>query len=405
MKSFDFKKTMSTMARERLEVSAIGSMIKLVIEHGAISFTAGEPSADLLPADLLAEAFEGVFDDAAQLGYYRSDLGHVEFRDWIVEWMRRDGLIPGWVKTENIMMTCGSQEGISLAGEALIDPGCYVLVESPTYMETLLTFRKQGAVCLGVPIDEDGIDIGALEDILRMKKIRFLYSIPNFQNPSGNTATLERRKEVLALLQKYDVPLLEDDPYHYLSYDSATPASYICLAGDDARVVYLGSFSKIVAPGVRCGWMVVPDSLIAEITSLRVNSCLGLPTMVQQGMLNLLTRLDLESYIGRLCSAYAGRRDALLSALDAHLSGEGLVHNRPLGGFFIWGRLEGIKDMSDFSRYAVVNEKIGVIPGSVFFVPGAEDPSSVRFSFAKVDKAKAEEGSARLARAIKSYRS
>jgi 2-aminoadipate transaminase len=405
MKSFDFKNAMSTMARERLEVSAIGSMIKLVIEHGAISFTAGEPSADLLPTNLLAEAFGGVFDDAAQLGYYRSDLGHVEFRDWIVEWMRRDGLIPDWVKTKNIMVTCGSQEGINLAGEALIDPGCYVLVESPTYMETLLTFRKQGAICLGVPTDGDGIVIDALEDILRREKIRFLYSIPNFQNPSGNTTTLERRKEVLALLQKYDIPLLEDDPYHYLSYDNTPPASYISLAGDDARVIYLGSFSKIVAPGVRCGWMVVPDSLIAEITSLRVNSCLGLPIIVQQGMLNLLTRLDLESYIGRLCSVYAGRRDALLSALDTHVSGEGLVHNRPLGGFFIWGRLEGITDMTDFARYAVVNEKIGVIPGSVFFVPGTEDPASIRFSFAKVDKAKAEEGAARLARAIKSYRS
>jgi 2-aminoadipate transaminase len=380
-------------------------MIKLVIEHNAISFTAGEPSEDLLPADILKSAFGRIFEDTSLLAYYRSDLGHIELRKWICEWMRGDGLTPDWVRPENIMMTCGSQEGISLAGEALIDPGSYVLVENPTYMETLLTFRKQGAVCVGVPIDEGGIVVEELEEILRRKKVRFLYSIPNFQNPSGYTAAAERRKSVLEVLRKYDVPLLEDDPYHYLSYDGDTPVSYIRLAGDDARVIYLGSFSKIVAPGVRCGWMVVPDALMQKITCLRVNSCLGLPVIVQSGLLNMLSSLDMGSYLNKLRSVYRQRRDGLQAALDTHLKGLGLSRNYPAGGFFIWGKIDGITDMMDFARYAVIQEKIGVIPGSVFFVPGAEDFSSVRFSFAKVDGARAEEGARRLARAVKSYRS
>lgn len=404
MRSYDFASALSAMARERLETSAIGEMIKLVTQHDALSFAAGEPSTELLPIDLFKKSFTGVFDDPAQLGYYWSDLGHIALRDWIVKWMKRDGLVPDWVSSDNIMMTCGSQEGISLAAEALIDPGSYVLVENPTYMETLLTFRKQGAVCIGVPIDEQGIIPEELEGILRKKTVRFLYSIPNFQNPSGYTATIERRRQILEILRKYNIPLVEDDPYHYLSYDGSPPPSYIKLADDDKRVVYLGSFSKILAPGIRCGWMIVPDSLMQKVISLRVNACLSLPILVQQGLFNMVIGLDMKKYTSNLSSLYRIRRDGILKALDTHLRDLGLLYNKPKGGFFIWGKLKVIDDMMDFARYSIVHEKVGFIPGSVFYVAGVEDTSSIRFSFAKVDEAEANEGAKRLAKAIRSYR-
>ncbi|MDR1471462.1 MAG: PLP-dependent aminotransferase family protein [Synergistaceae bacterium] len=403
MESYNFERALSSMARERLEVSEIGEMIRLVIAHGAISFAAGEPSADLVPSALLKEAFADVFDDPSQLGYVGSVLGHVGLREWIAGWMRGDGLLPDWAGARDIMITCGSQEGISLAGEALIDPGSYVLVESPTYMEALLSFRKQGAVCVGVPTDEDGIVVSELEDILRRKRARFLYTIPNFQNPSGNTSSAARRREVLDVLRGYDVPVIEDDPYHYLSYDGGTPPTYISLSGDDKRVVYLGSFSKIVAPGIRCGWMVAPDSLMSRISALRVNACLDLPSVLQRGLQNLMSAIDVSVHIERLCSVYRRRRDSLIEALDSNLSGLGFSRNHPRGGFFIWGNVEGIRDMTDFARHAVANEKIGVLPGSIFFAPGSGDETSIRLSFAKTDEAQAKEGSARLARAIKNY--
>ena len=404
MVSYNFERALSSMARERLEVSEIGEMIRLVKKHGAISFTAGEPSEDLMPALQLKEAFRDVFDDPSLLGYAGSVLGYAGLREWIRGWMRDDGLLPDWASASDVMITCGSQEGISLAGEALIDPGSCVLVESPTYMEALLSFRKQGAVCIGVSTDEHGIVIKSLEAILKSKNIRFLYSIPNFQNPSGNTASEERRREVLDVLRRYDVPMIEDDPYHHLSYDGETPPTYISLSGDDARVVYLGSFSKIVAPGIRCGWMIAPASLMTRISSLRVNACLDLPSVLQRGLLNYLSRLDVKGHIEELNSVYRRRRDALLLALDTHLSGVGFRHNRPGGGFFIWGNVTGIADMTDFARYAVAGEKVGVIPGNVFFAPGAADQTSIRLSFAKNDEAQAEEGCVRLARAVKSYR-
>ena len=400
-----FAGVLSSMAKERLEVSAIGEMITLVIKHGAISFTAGEPSTDLLPVEALKKGFSTAFDDPSLLGYYWTPLGNLGLREWTCDWMRSDGLIPDWVNPDNIMTTCGSQEGISLAGEAMIDAGSYVLVESPTYMETLLTFRKQGATCLSVPVDEDGIDIAELERVLSQKQVRFLYTIPNFQNPSGYTATVERRMQVLEVLRKYNVPLLEDDPYHYLSYEGEPPTTYLKLAGDDMRVIYLGSFSKIIAPGMRTGWMVVPDSLMPKIKCLRVSSSLGMSITMQQGLLNTLKATNMKEHIASLCSAYRARRDGMLEALDSTVRELGLEYNRPKGGFFIWGKLDGISDMMDFARYAVCNEKIGVVPGSVFFAPGAEDPTTMRLSFAKVDAKKAAEGAERLAKAIKGYRS
>lgn len=403
MGGFDFSTSMSSMARERLETSAIGEMIKLTAENEAISFTAGEPSADLLPMDELKAAFSEVFDDAAKFGYYWSDLGHIELRRWIFDWMCRDALLPNWVTPEHIIMTCGSQEGLNLAAEALIDPGSIVAVESPTYMETLLTFRKQGAVCIGVRMDESGIVPEALEDLLRCRHVRFLYSIPNFQNPTGYTASAERRLEVLAILRRHDIPLLEDDPYRHLSYEGPPPASYISLAGDDARVIYLGSFSKIIAPGVRTGWMVVPDSLVDKMAQLRVNACLGLPIFVQDGLWRMLLSMDIGERLSKLRNAYRVRRDGLLAAFGEFLGDTDFSFNSPSGGFFVWGKLPGVDDMADFARYAVLQEKVGVVPGRVFYVPGDEDESTMRFSFAKTDPETARDGAQRLARAIKSY--
>ena len=400
---FDFSDSLSTMAKERLESSAIGEMIKLVVSNKAISFTAGEPSSELLPVEQLKEAFKGVFDDPAKLCYYWSDLGHIELREWICDWMRKDGLSAKWVKPENIMMTCGSQEGISFAAEAFIDPGSYVLVENPTYMETLLSFRKQGATCIGVPIDENGIIIDELKKIIEQKKVRMLYTIPNFQNPTGYCTSRERREKVIELLSEHGIPILEDDPYHYLSYDKETPPTYMSLAGDHACVIYLGSFSKIVAPGLRCGWMVLPDQIVSKIISLRVNANLSLPILVQDGLFNMLQKIDLEAHINDLRDVYRKRRDDLCAAFEEYIVPLGERINKPEGGFFIWGNLDGIPDMFEFAKYAVKEFKVGVIPGSVFFVPGTSDQSAIRFSFAKVDKKNAVEGAKRLVAAINAY--
>ena len=401
-----FFNTLSTMARERLEETPIGSMIKLTIENQAISFTAGEPSRDIYPLDELKEAFGKVFDDISLLAYYPEDFGLRELREWITDRMKKDNMAPDWVKAENILLTNGAGEAIDLVAEAFIDPGCTVITEAPTFTETLLAFRKQGAQCLGIPMDDDGIIPEEMEKLLVERKPRILYTIPNFQNPSGRTTTLERRRAVLALATKYDIPVFEDDPYHYLSYDKEPPMTYLALAGDNKRVIHANSFSKVVAPGMRTGWAVIPDEVIPHFTSLRVNAGLTRPAIIQKGIYNYLSSTDFEARINFLRDTYRTRRDGMMAAINKHLVPMGIKTNNPAGGFFLWGQADGIDDMTRFARYAVKEKKIGIIPGNAFYTADEAkyDTKSFRISFAKVDPATAEEGIKRLAEAFRDYK-
>lgn len=402
---FTFRDQLSTMARERLEPSEIGVMIKLAIDNGAISFTAGEPSADIYPIDELKSAFTTMFDDDRLLAYAHEDFGLRGLREWIVARMKADGLAPEWVRAENVLLTNGAGEAIDLISETLIDPGCTVLVESPTYTETLLTLRKQGANCVSVASDDDGLIPEEFDRMLATRKVRFLYTIPNFQNPSGRTSPLERRRAILEIAAKHGVPIVEDDPYHYLSYDGEPPATYLSLAGDDQRVIHTNSFSKLVAPGMRCGWAVVPDAIIPQLNAFRISAGLGRPEVMQKGLLNYLSAIDFAKRRAFLCDTFRKRRDGMLSSIERHLAPLGIKTNRPKGGFFLWGEAEKAGDMRDFARFAVTEKKIGIIPGSAFYTQdeAAKGAKAFRISFAKVSPERAEEGVRRLAEAFKEF--
>lgn len=404
--NFDFRYQLSTMAKERLDPTEIGIMIKLAIQHKAISLTAGEPSSDLYPTEELKKAFATIFDDLTLLGYAKEDYGLRELRDWITDRMRADGMIPDWVTSDNILLTNGAGEAIELVAETLIDPGCTVLVEAPTFTETLLTFRKQGANCVGVPSDDDGIIPEEFEKLLRSRSVRFLYTIPNFQNPSGRTSPLERRKAILDIARRYDVPIFEDDPYHYLSYDGEPPATYIKLAGEDRRVLHSNSFSKLVAPGVRCGWLVVPNAIIPHLNAFRVSAGLTRPAILQKGLHSYLSATDFGKRVEFLRAAYRERRDGMMRAIEKHLAPLGVRTNFPKGGFFIWCEAGFIDDMASFARFAVEQKKVGIIPGSAFYTidEAKNDRHSFRLSFAKVAPETADEGLRRLAEAFMEYK-
>ncbi len=404
---FVFRDQLSVMAKERLEPSEIGEMIKLTIENDAISFTAGEPSPDIYPLDELKESFKNVFNETSLLAYYKDDFGLIELREWIADRMAVDGIAPEWVSKDNILLTNGAGEAIQLVSEALIDPGSIVLVESPTYTESLLTFRKQGAQCISVPSDDNGIVPEALEDVLSKRRVRFLYTIPNFQNPSGRTSPQERREEILRIVENYNVPILEDDPYHYLSYDRVPPDSYLKLAGEDKRVIHTNSFSKTVAPGMRCGWAVIPSSLIKQMNALRVSAGLTRAAIVQKGLVNYLKSIDFNERVNFLCDTYRVRRNGMMKAIADHLDPLGIKTNYPSGGFFVWAEVPFIDDVKSFARFAVVEKKIGIIPGSAFFTQDEahKGNNSFRISFAKVSPEVAQDGMLRLADAFDNYSS
>ncbi|MDR1651185.1 MAG: PLP-dependent aminotransferase family protein [Synergistaceae bacterium] len=397
----EFSGILSNAARERLGRTEIGEMISLSAKHGAISFGAGEPSPEMFPVEEMSEAIREALREPDVWGYYHDDYGDPSLREWIADRMFRDGLSPSWVSARSILITNGGGEAVNLASGALIDPGAVVLVESPTYTESLLTFRARGAVCVSVPSDDEGIVPEELERIVSYTPARFLYTIPNFQNPSGRTTSAERRVRILDVARRAGIAIVEDDPYHYLSYDGPAPESYLRLAGDDARVIHCSSFSKIVAPGLRVGWMTAPPELEDIFRSLRVSAGLGRPLAIQRGLRRYLDRVDFPGRIERLRSEYRGRRDMMTELCRRYLTPVGVRTNRPGGGFFIWAETPGAREgfsSRDFARRAV-ERGICVVPGTAFYPSGGGE-RAFRLSFAKSSGEAMEEGMRRLSRAF-----
>jgi 2-aminoadipate transaminase len=389
---------------DRVQPSVISEMMYLVKERKALSFTAGEPSVDLFPLDGLKEAFARAFEDPSTLSYHPDNAGLKALREWIVQWMVEDKLLPPWVSAGNIILTNGSQEGVNLIAEALVNPGDTVMVESPSYPEAMGTFRKEGARFVSVPVDKDGPDLNAMEELLQRERVKCFYTIVNFQNPTGCTTSDDRKARVLELARSHGFFVIEDDPYRNLRLEGEPTDSYIRMAGSYDRVIYLGSFSKILAPGLRCGWVVAPSGLASKLVELRVSIEISLSALVQKAVYEFLSRTDMKSHLGSLRSVYKKRRDALVSALREHAVPLGVRFDVPKGGFFLWGEIADVKDIYELAKFAILEEGVGFIPGKPFFPDGAGPEGCVRLSYAKVSPEEAKEGAIRLSRAIQKFR-
>jgi len=390
---------------KRLTLSVIGEMMAFIAKEQAISLTAGEPFEDLYPADALRESFGKALEGPPSMYAYSNERSGIpELREWISTWMHSDGLAPSRVTGENVFITSGSQEGLHFLAECFVEPGTTVLVESPSYPEALIAFRKEGARFVDVPLDPDGPNIEALGSILAQERISFFYTIPTYQNPTGYVTCDAKKRAVLDLARKYGFFILEDDPYRHLSYGQAPGSTYLSLAQGDDLVLYMGSFSKIVAPGLRIGWVVAPDEVMQTLLRLRIVSNLCLPVFNQLALMNYLRSLDLDAWLGKLRNAYRLHRDALAKGLREEGQPQGLEFNIPEGGFFIWGRIPWIRDMHAFSRFAVLEEKVGVLPGNTFFINPSCGKDTLRLSFAKTPPHVAAEGCRRLGRALRAYR-
>ncbi len=390
---------------DRLEDSAIAAIMKVAAAEKALSLAAGEPFGALYPIGHLQGSFRRVLSsDLPVWGYSNTRSGVPLLREWIAEWMSGDGLTPEWVTPDNLFITNGSQEGIYLLSECFLDPGDAVLVESPSYPEALGVFQKSGAECLGVPLLSDGPDMEALETVLARKKVKFFYTIPTFQNPSGFTTSDEKKRRILDLAKKHDFLVLEDDPYRNISFDGHPGGTYLKAAGDDRRVIYLGSFSKIIAPGLRCGWIISPEEVIEKLLKFRIMGTLCLPEMIQYAIVDFVKGIDLPEHLKALSETYRQHRDALFSSLREHAGPEGLEITAPGGGFFLWGCVPWISDMSEFAFFAIRNEKVAVIPGNIFFPERGHGMDTIRLSFSKVIPSMAREGSKRLGEALRKFR-
>jgi DNA-binding transcriptional MocR family regulator len=354
-----------------------------------ISLARGVPAPECVPAEELAEcARAAVQADGATILSYGSAGGYGPLRRWIAE---KHGVSPA-----RVVLTNGSLQGFALLAQVVAAGGERVLVEAPTYDRPLRILGSLGAEVAPVRCDEDGLDIDALESELRHgRRPAFLYVIPTFQNPTGRTLSLERRRRLVELAAEHDLLVLEDDPYGAIRFEGEAPPTLFELDGG-ARVAFSGSFSKTVAPGIRVGYFVLPERLAHAVESAAASTYITPALLSQATVHEFLRRGHLERNVRLVCSLLGARRDALLEALDGQLGGTGARWSRPEGGYFLWLDLPGGKNARAVLHAA---QAIGVsfIAGPDFYPWAGGGLSSARLAYSFASPAQLREAVRRLA--------
>lgn len=366
--------------------------------HPVISFAMGSPAHDALPlAPLRAiadELFEGQIADA--LGYGPTE-GEASLRAALRAWLAASGSPVG---EEELLITAGGTQGLDLVCKLFVDPGDLVAVEDPTYPNGTAIITGYEGCPLRCPMDEQGLRIDRLGELMRRGgRPKLIYVIPNFQNPSGGTLSAERRRELLALAERWDALILEDDPYGQLHFGAPPPPSLWQMGRASGRVVAVNTFSKILAAGLRVGWVQAPASVIRRMIAAKqgLDTCANV--LGQRLIAGFLGRGLLVPHLAGLRALYQARRDAMLAALDRDFGNlPGVSWQRPAGGFFLWFSLPpGLSAEKLFPL--ALEEGVAFVPGSAFLAPGAAG-NSLRLCFAHPDPLAIEDGVRRLRRAV-----
>jgi 2-aminoadipate transaminase len=380
--------------------SAIRELLKVVQQPGTISFAGGMPAPELLPVDVVREASQRVLaEQGRQALQYGTTEGYLPLRAWIANSMGHAGVT---FNEDNVLIITGAQQGADLVGRLLLNPGDRVVVESPTFLGALQAFNAYQVVCVSVPVDEDGLQLEVLEDVLTTGP-RFVYTIPTFQNPSGVTLSRERRCALVQMAARAGVPILEDDPYRHLCYEGGQLPLLLaldaacCEAGGEwelqGNVIYLGSFSKLLGPGLRVGWAVAPEAVIRRLVQVKQGVDLHTSLLVQMIVYEVVRGGFLEGQMPRLCSAYRERRDVMLTAMARHFP-PGVSWTRPRGGLFLWVTLPPSLNVEELLA-AALRRKVAFVPGTPFYA-GGQGPSALRLNFSYPRPEQIETGIQRL---------
>ena len=387
------------LARRLSEVtsSPVRDLLALLDRPEVLSFAGGLPAPELFDLDGLRTAFESVLatDAGRRHLQYAPTEGNRDLRALVAARMTGRGLP---TTADELLVTTGSQQALTLVAAALLDPGAVVAVEEPTYLAALQCFGLAGARIVPVRSDDDGIDPDALADVLERERPALVYLVPTFANPTGRTLPLERRAAVAELAARHGVWLVEDDPYGELRYRGEPVPSLAAQPGAEDHVVHLGSFSKIGSPGMRLGWLRAPSAVRRALTVAKQATDLHTSTIDQAAAAAYLAATDLDAHVDRLRAAYRERRDAMVAALPAVLPA-GSTWTDPDGGMFVWVRLPGDVDTAELLRTALAHD-VAFVPGAPFFA-GAPDRSTLRLSFTTNTPAQIAEGMARLGRALR----
>ncbi|TQJ54857.1 aminotransferase-like domain-containing protein [Streptomyces sp. SLBN-115] len=360
-----------------------------------INFAGGLPAPELFDREGVAAAFRYVLEEApAQALQYATTEGEPSLREGLAARTTARGLP---TTADDLLVPTGSQQALSLLATALLDPGDTVLVEEPCYLAALQVFGLAGARIVAVPGDEDGLDPEALADLVVRERPKLLYTVPTFQNPTGRTLPAERRAAVAAVAARHGLWIVEDDPYGELRYDGERVPWIAAHPDARDRTVLLGSFSKVMAPGIRLGWLRAPAELRRACVVAKQAADLHTPTVNQLAAARYLTAFDLDAHVAGVAAVYRERRDAMLAGLADALPA-GSVWARPEGGMFLWARLPESYDTTDLLP-RVVAQDVAYVPGAPFYA-GEPDRSTLRLCFVTQAPDEIGEGLRRLGRGL-----
>ncbi len=373
---------------QRMGSSVIRELLKLTEQPDIISFAGGLPAPEVFPLKEFREACNVVLDTCgAQALQYGTTEGYRPLREMIARHATRYGIE---VTAENILITSGSQQALDFIGRLFINNGDHILVESPTYLGALQAWNAYGAEYISVPADENGMIVDELEKALRVGP-KFIYVLPNFQNPTGSTLSLERRKKLVELADKYGVPIVEDDPYGQLRFEGEHLPSVVSLDSEfrgpngghySGNVIYLSTFSKLLAPGLRLAWIIAPAEVIRKIVMAKQAADLHTATFNQYVAYEVGKGGFLDEHVKFIRQVYKERRDVMLEMMDEVFPSE-VRWTHPHGGMFLWGILPQEMDAADVLKKAI-ERKVAFVPGASFHPNGGgNNTMRINFSYSK----------------------
>src|SRR5436853_2533120 len=391
-----------------IKSSAIRELLKITQRPEVISFAGGLPAPDVFPIARFEQACHTVLqkNGPASLQYSATE-GYEPLREMLAQNMARYGIR---ARTENVLITSGSQQALDLIGKLLINRGDRILVEAPTYLGPLQSFSVYGAQYVPVPVDEDGLLTEQLDSSLRAGP-KFMYVLPNFQNAAGVTLSEGRRHQLILLADKYGIPIIEDDPYGQLRYEGEHIAPLVVLDRENVRrdngftlgnVIYLSTFSKTLAPGIRLAWIVAPEDVISKLIQLKQAADLHTSTFNQYVAFEVARDGFLDQHVKLIRQVYRERRDAMLHALQEYFPSE-VTWTHPKGGLFLWVSMPEGTDSQALLRAALA-ENVAFVPGDSFYPQngdGHEGGRHMRLNFSHSQPDQIHEGIRRLSVAVK----
>lgn len=384
---------------DNLKASEIRELLKVTEKPGMISFAGGLPAPELFPVEEIKKITVKLLDEEGKEALqYSATEGFTPLRQKIAE--RMNVKLGTSLDYENILITCGSQQALDFTGKVFINEGDVILCESPTYLGAINAFKAYSPRFIEVPTDEDGMIIEELERILEStENVKFIYLIPDFQNPTGRTWSTERRRKLMDVVNRYEIPVIEDNPYGELRFEGKIPPS---LKSMDSRglVIFLGTFSKTFCPGLRIGWVAADKEVLEKYVLVKQGADLHTSSISQRKVVKFMDAYDLDGRIERIKSVYKRRRDKMIETMKKEFPKD-VRYNCPEGGLFMWVELPSHMNAREFLNESIKNS-VAFVPGGSFFPNGGRE-NTLRLNYSNMEDEKIVEGIKRLGAVLRKH--